>query len=70
MSGQPLSTFKQYVPNITAAILNNYDCYLHPTNGPTFPNTHFDPANLVDLPGCFWNMAARAITLDDEFVGK
>lgn len=60
LSGSDLSTFQSYVPDMQAAIINAYNCYLHPTDTPTWP-TQFDPNNLIQYPSCFFDFRSSKI---------
>jgi hypothetical protein len=66
LKGDQLEEFQNYVPNITAAIINNYHCYLSPTTdgGPVWPKSPFDPSAPLVYPDCFFNLPAYSISQD------
>jgi hypothetical protein len=55
--------FQPFVPNVTAAIINNYECHLNPTADGTadWLDTGFQPSDLLTYPPCFFNFPAYAI---------
>ncbi|KAE9373753.1 glycoside hydrolase family 71 protein [Stipitochalara longipes BDJ] len=57
-----LAKIEYYVPNITAAILNNYACSLTTGDGSMVWPASFNPKSLLLYPECFFNLQSMAIT--------
>lgn len=57
-----LKSLNTYVPNVTAALINNYECYLSGGGDSKYTGFSFDINNLIDYTPCFWNLTAFPIT--------
>ena len=53
--------FQTYSLNVTAAIINNYECYQNPTDSSAPSFTQFTPQAGFPLPRCLFNLKATAI---------
>jgi hypothetical protein len=60
LSGSDLSTFQTYVTDMQSAIINAYNCFLDPTDTPTWPST-FDLNNPLQYPPCFFGLPSTYI---------
>lgn len=62
LSGNTLEVFQYYVPNVSAALINNYECYLDPTaDGNADLGALGVLGDFNSHPPCFFNLGVYQI---------